>query len=37
MEIGNIKKNEFPVKNEVMSQCLVFVEKFARAMRLVSA
>ena len=26
--IGNIKKDEIPVKNEVTSQCLVFVEKF---------
>ena len=27
MEIGDIKKDEIPVKNKAMSQCLVFVEK----------
>ena len=27
MEIWEIKKDEIPVKNKAMSQCLVFVEK----------
>ena len=27
MEIGDIKKDEIPVKKKAMSQCLVFVEK----------
>ena len=27
MEIGNIKKDEIPLKNKAMSQSLVFVEK----------
>lgn len=27
MEIGNIMKDEIPMKNKAINQCLVFIEK----------